>query len=352
MSASTPLRSTALVLTLAAASWGIGTVVSKRATAEIPPLTLLPIQLAVSLVALVLFMRWRRLPFRDPVTTRPRSPRTSQSGARACPQPSRTRAHHREPVGPALGTGACPDLFLAGWLLHERITLPLVGLSLVAVTGMLLVIGRPDGSGSLLGVLLTLAGVACCAIYTVSTRRWLGIADFDLAGPRRPAGTRSRSRVPLGGGCLARGWGRSARRGQRRGLVECHPFRRPLLRRRVWALPIRPPAGTRVRRSSVVLPDPGLWCRGRIYTPRRTPQSDAMAWRRHRPLRDLLESSVARALNWISTSQISRCLPGGERSLRTSVSRRRPGTAAPPRRARAGSGHARRTGPDRAPSRR
>lgn len=55
-----------LALILAAACWGLGTVVSKRAIAEIPPLTLLPIQLGSSLVVLALLMRWRRLAFRDP----------------------------------------------------------------------------------------------------------------------------------------------------------------------------------------------------------------------------------------------------------------------------------------------
>jgi drug/metabolite transporter (DMT)-like permease len=64
-------------------------------------------------------------------------------------------------------------LFLAGWFLRERIGLSLVVLSLVALGGLLLVIGQPDGSGSLVGVLLTIAGVVCCASYTVVTRRWL-----------------------------------------------------------------------------------------------------------------------------------------------------------------------------------
>ena len=48
--------------TLAAAAWGIGTVVSKHAVEEIPPLTLLLVQLAASLIALALLIRLRRLP--------------------------------------------------------------------------------------------------------------------------------------------------------------------------------------------------------------------------------------------------------------------------------------------------
>ncbi len=178
MSTSTPSPSTVLALILAAASWGIGTVVSKRATTEIPPLTLLLIQLAASLVVLGLFMRWRRLPFRDPSW----SPLLGRLGLL---NPGLAYAlsllglvHITASLSVLLwALEPVMILFLAGWLLRERITLLLVALSLVAVTGMLLVIGRPDGSGSLLGILLTIAGVACCAIYTVGTRRWLGAAD-------------------------------------------------------------------------------------------------------------------------------------------------------------------------------
>jgi drug/metabolite transporter (DMT)-like permease len=42
---------------------------------------------------------------------------------------------------------------------------------------MLLVIYQPGSAGSPLGVLLTVAGVGCCAVYTVITRRWLSTAD-------------------------------------------------------------------------------------------------------------------------------------------------------------------------------
>jgi len=178
MSTSTPSRSTVLALILAAASWGIGTVVSKRATTEIPPLTLLLIQLAASLVVLGLFMRWRRLPFRGPSS----SPVLGRLGLL-----NPGLAYALSLLGLAHITASLSVLlwalepvlilFLAGWLLRERITLLLVALSLIAVTGMLFVIGRPDGSGSLLGIVLTIAGVACCAIYTVGTRRWLGTAD-------------------------------------------------------------------------------------------------------------------------------------------------------------------------------
>lgn len=174
----TPSRGSVLALILAAASWGVGTVVSKRATAEIPPLTLLLIQLAASLVVLGLFMRWRRVPFRDPSSS-PILGRLGLLNPGLAYALSLLGLVHITASLSVLLWALEPVLilFLAGWLLRERITLSLVILSLVAVAGMLLVIGQPDGSGSLLGIALTIAGVGCCAIYTVGTRRWLGSAD-------------------------------------------------------------------------------------------------------------------------------------------------------------------------------
>ena len=72
-------------------------------------------------------------------------------------------------------------LLLAVWLLGERISALLVGASAVAVAGMVLVVYDPVGSGDLMGVALTLAGVGCCAVYTVAVRRWIGTAPETAA---------------------------------------------------------------------------------------------------------------------------------------------------------------------------
>lgn len=178
MSTSTHSWRTVLALTLAAASWGIGTVISKRATAEIPSFTLLFIQLSASLVVLLAFMRWRRIPLRDPSS----SPLLGRLGLL-----NPGLAYALSLLGLAQITASLSVLlwalepvlilFLAGWVLRERVTAPVVVLSLIALAGMLLVIHQPGGSGDLLGVGLTLAGVACCAIYTVIARRWLESAD-------------------------------------------------------------------------------------------------------------------------------------------------------------------------------
>lgn len=178
MAASSFPRRTVLALTLAAACWGFGTVVSKRAIDEIPPLTLLPIQLGASVAVLALLMRWRGLPFRD----RAASPVLGRLGVL---NPGLAYAlsllglvHISASLSVMLwAIEPLLILFLAAWFLHERVGPSLIGLSVVAVGGMLLVIYQPGSSGTPLGVLLTVAGVACCALYTVVTRRWLATAD-------------------------------------------------------------------------------------------------------------------------------------------------------------------------------
>jgi probable blue pigment (indigoidine) exporter len=64
-------------------------------------------------------------------------------------------------------------LGLAAAILRERIGPGLIVASLVAVGGITLVLFDPSATGSFVGVSLTIAGVAACAIYTVATRRWL-----------------------------------------------------------------------------------------------------------------------------------------------------------------------------------
>lgn len=174
---SSPSRSV-LALILAAAAWGTGTVVSKRAVAEIPPLTLLPIQLAASLVVLVLLMRWRRIPLVDPSA----SPLLGRLGIL-----NPGLAYALSLLGLAHITASLSVLLwalepililiLAAWFLSERVGRVVLGLSLVAVSGMLLVAYQPGTSGNPLGVALTVAGVLACAIYTVVTRRWIGTSD-------------------------------------------------------------------------------------------------------------------------------------------------------------------------------
>jgi drug/metabolite transporter (DMT)-like permease len=181
-SVSGPGRRAFIPLILAAACWGFGTIISKRAVAEIPPLSLLSIQLAASITLLALLMVVRGVPFRDPSA----SPVLGRLGVL-----NPGLAYALSLIGLASITASLSVMLwalepllilgLAVWVLRERVTPALVLLSLVAVAGMLLVIYEPDGGGSPIGspigIVLTIAGVACCAVYTVITRRWLPTAD-------------------------------------------------------------------------------------------------------------------------------------------------------------------------------
>jgi drug/metabolite transporter (DMT)-like permease len=161
-------------LVLAAACWGIGTVVSKAALTELPPLSLLSIQLASSLTVLFILMRRRGVALRGdgPVLL----------GRLGLLNPG--TAYALSLLGLVTISASLSVilwaleplmiLFLAAVLLRERITPGLVILSLVAVAGMIVVLYEPSVvQGQLLGVTLTLAGVACCAVYTVVTRRFI-----------------------------------------------------------------------------------------------------------------------------------------------------------------------------------
>ena len=64
-------------------------------------------------------------------------------------------------------------LVLAAVFLRERVTPALAALSVVALAGMVLVVYDPSSEGQAIGVAFALAGILCCAVYTVVTRRWL-----------------------------------------------------------------------------------------------------------------------------------------------------------------------------------
>jgi probable blue pigment (indigoidine) exporter len=161
-------------LGLAAVCWGLGTVISKAALAEIPPLSLLTIQLGSSVAVLALIMRRQGIPLRDD--------RQALLGRLGLLNPG--VAYALSLLGLLSITASLSVvlwaleplviLVLAGMFLGERITPGLVALSLAALAGMVFVVYEPSiGGGELVGVALTLAGVGCCAVYTVVTRRFI-----------------------------------------------------------------------------------------------------------------------------------------------------------------------------------
>ena len=161
-------------LILAAACWGGGTVISKAALAEVPPLTLLPIQLAASLAILAILMRRQGISFRTEG-----SPLLGRLGLL-----NPGIAYGLSLLGLTTITASLSVLlwalepmlilFLAAWFLRERITPAFIVLSMIAVAGMFVIVYDPaSSSGQLIGVALTIAGIACCAVYSVVARRWI-----------------------------------------------------------------------------------------------------------------------------------------------------------------------------------
>lgn len=181
MSGPSPHRGAVLGLILAAVAWGSGTVISKRAVAEIPPFPLLTIQLAASVAALWLAL-W--------VTQR----RAGAVGSVEPVPPLLARLGILNPgiayaltlIGLTQITASLSVmlwalepiliLVLAAIVLRERIGAALVMLSAIAVAGMGLVLLDGGGSGAIqvMGVVVTVAGVACCAVYTVVARGRIG----------------------------------------------------------------------------------------------------------------------------------------------------------------------------------
>ena len=170
------VRSPFVLLTIAAASWGIGTVLSKRALDDFPPLGLLPVQLAASVAVLVLLMRLQGMPLGGSPSLLGRlgilNPGLAYVlGLLGLVTISASLAVLLWAIEPLA------ILFLAALVLREQVTRTVVALSIVALAGMVLVVYDPASNGQLIGIVLTVAGVACCAIYSIVARRWVGTAD-------------------------------------------------------------------------------------------------------------------------------------------------------------------------------
>ena len=164
-----------LSLVGAAACWGVGTVVSKGALDEIPPLTLLPVQLAVSVVVLATVFRVQGLRIKWSTDLR----RLTALGVL---NPGVSYALGL--VGLSFITASLAVLLwavepliiliLAWWLLGDRVTTPMVAASVIAWGGVVLVVFESGSRGQVTGVALTLAGVVACAVYTVAVRKLMG----------------------------------------------------------------------------------------------------------------------------------------------------------------------------------
>lgn len=166
-------------LILAAASWGTGTVLSKAAIREVPPLPLLGSQLVVSVLVVGLAVA------RNPGSLRHLDRRLVALGALnpgvayalsliGLTTISATVSVLIWAIEPIL------ILLLAAAVLGERPGWPIAALSAVALGGLVVVLKDPSAEVALVGVAITVAGVGCCAVYTVGSRRWIAGSDSTL----------------------------------------------------------------------------------------------------------------------------------------------------------------------------
>ena len=165
----------------AAACWGIGTAVSKQAVSDLPPVTLLALQLAVSVLALGLtgWLRGDRIRIRPAESAIARLGLLNPGLAYALGLLGLTQISASLSV---LIWAAEPVLILllAAVLLREGLPAWLVALSAVALGGLAVVLAGPALSGAAAGVLVSATGVLCCALYTIAARRWIAASDSTL----------------------------------------------------------------------------------------------------------------------------------------------------------------------------
>jgi drug/metabolite transporter (DMT)-like permease len=164
----------ALALIGAAACWGAGTVVSKQAVVELHPITLLALQLAVSVALLVVLgvFRGESLPAGREGRLLGRLGLLNPGLAYALSLIGLTQISASLSVL-LWATEPILILALAALILGERVGLAFLVASTIAIAGLVLVVFDPAATGALPGVALTIAGVGVCAVYTVASRRWL-----------------------------------------------------------------------------------------------------------------------------------------------------------------------------------
>ena len=252
-------------LIAAAASWGIGTVVTKQVVDDVTPLTLLPLQLAASCVFLLIVVAVRR----EPLTL---SPSVRRLAALGVLNPG--VAYALGLIGLTSITASMSVLLwalepvvimlLAGLVLREHISPALAAYVGVAVTGVLLVVYQPGAAGEAIGITLTLVSVGCCALYTVLTRRlMLDDSSLNVVLTQQAAALGFAlvlaTLVTLVGGT---GWDLAGL--GRRDAAGCSRIGGLVLRPGLPHVRHRPASGDSVVRRRVPAAHPGLRGRGRL----------------------------------------------------------------------------------------
>lgn len=163
--------SSASMLIAAAACWGIATVITKDLLSSLPPITLLIIQLAFSILLLWILVYLRGCHVSDKKTL-------LKLGAAGLLNPG--ISYTLSVLGLSMSTVTMSTLLwasepvlilgLAWFILREVLTLRQICFSITAMVGVVLIGGLgvdAMSKGIVLGNLLILGGVLCCALYTV-----------------------------------------------------------------------------------------------------------------------------------------------------------------------------------------
>ena len=165
-------RLTTTFLVGAAASWGLGTVLSKYALGGFPPSVLLPVQLLCSALLLGAFLV------------------VGHQSVRSVSQPGRMALLGilNPGISYALGligltyieastsvviwaTEPVIIVVMAFAILREPLSSWAVGCLASAMVGIALIVGAPAAGNATIGVVITFASVTACAVYTILLRR-------------------------------------------------------------------------------------------------------------------------------------------------------------------------------------
>jgi probable blue pigment (indigoidine) exporter len=170
------------MLIAAAACWGLGTVFTKQVLVDVPPLTLLAVQLSASCVFLLVVARLSRTP------TIRWSRQLWRLTALGVLNPG--LAYALALVGLTSISASMSVLLwalepvvivlLAIVFLRERVSAVVATAMATAVAGVLLVVHQPGAAGTIIGVFLTLTAVTACALYAVLAR-WLILDDSSVS---------------------------------------------------------------------------------------------------------------------------------------------------------------------------
>lgn len=170
-----------MFLVSAMACWGLGTVLSKYALGGIPSFVLLPLELLSSIIFLAVVLLCRSERFTLDSTNFKAALLGILNPGIAYALGLLGLAYIDASVSVVLwATEPVIITLLAFVILRERIHWMNAVILSVAMVGVLMIVGSLTGAASLIGVLLTVAAVAACALYSVLLRR-LQLTDGSMS---------------------------------------------------------------------------------------------------------------------------------------------------------------------------